>query len=539
MKKVFALLLTLILLFTGCGQEEAPGESSSAAQETVSGSSQTQRPQVDTDNLPKSPEATQDALALPEVLATSEEGYEVIALTPAQYDMECPLNRGGFRGFLQMDYFQAKQDGKVAIFSPEGELLSDYIYDDNEDGWGARYGYITLKKEGKYGVVDLDGNQVVPFEYEYAWPANEDGTLFEVTKQDKNYLVNDQGEQVLELGDRGSGYEFDELDGTYASLKNGVLQFYDKDLKPIKNVACDEVRVSYTKKDRVVYSTGGKFGILDSYGETILVPVYDDIDYFSGDYAVFTQNNKKGILDSNGEVAFDAQWDDIYYYGPFTAEDGQEQTPSASFMKGDQWGVATDLSSGQLLVEPKYDFIGRFGRYYASIEEGGKFGAIDRQGNVVLEPVYDTAVESADTNLEEGYLTIEGTDGPFSAGIIDTAGNMILPTDNYIVFASQQNDYNLVLTPDEKWGYIDNKGQFVIQPKFEDADRFAGDTAIVKLNGKICLIDRDGEIVLSTVFTDVTAYNPETMVFAAQYTDPEGRSKYCLAKFVMPVMDKY
>ena len=54
----------------------------------------------------------------------------------------------------------------------------------------------------------------------------------------------------------------------------------------------------------------------------------------------------------------------------------------------------------------------------------------------------------------------------------------------------------------------------MIDTRFDRADEFiAGrDVAFVSLDGEICLIDRDGHLVLETVFTDLICYHPETMV---------------------------
>ena len=40
------------------------------------------------------------------------------------------------------------------------------------------------------------------------------------------------------------------------------------------------------------------------------------------------------------------------------------------------------------------------------------------------------------------------------------------------------------------------------------------------MDGEICLIDRDGHLVLETVFTDLICYHPETMVGMFAYPNP-------------------
>jgi hypothetical protein len=53
----------------------------------------------------------------------------------------------------------------------------------------------------------------------------------------------------------------------------------------------------------------------------------------------------------------------------------------------------------------------------------------------------------------------------------------------------------------EKWGYIDKSGKFVIQPQFDDAGSFDyNGLAVVKLNGKYGYINKTGELVIKPQF---------------------------------------
>lgn len=50
-----------------------------------------------------------------------------------------------------------------------------------------------------------------------------------------------------------------------------------------------------------------------------------------------------------------------------------------------------------------------------------------------------------------------------------------------------------VQTSNGKWGFINEKQQLVILPKFEDAKEFQGGKAAAKLNGKWGFINKRGE----------------------------------------------
>ena len=54
-----------------------------------------------------------------------------------------------------------------------------------------------------------------------------------------------------------------------------------------------------------------------------------------------------------------------------------------------------------------------------------------------------------------------------------------------------------------KWGYIDKKAAYVINPQFEDAAEFNEGVAVVKNNGKWGLIDEKGAYLIQPQFDGV------------------------------------
>ena len=90
------------------------------------------------------------------------------------------------------------------------------------------------------------------------------------------------------------------------------------------------------------------------------------------------------------------------------------------------------------------------------IVQGGKWGYINRQGQVIINPQFDAAQV-----FSEGLAAVQ------SAG---------------------------------KWGYINTAGEFVVNPQFEGAANFCDGLALVETNGQIRFINSDGKIVISTPF---------------------------------------
>lgn len=184
-----------------------------------------------------------------------------------------------------------------------------------------------------------------------------------------------------------------------------------------------------------------------------------------------------------------------------------------------------------------------------------KFGFMDRNGNVVIEPQY-----------EEVHLLQRGTPFPFVEGMaavnkngewgfIDIKGNMVIKPqfeevsdfseqgyaiglfdDDHMVFFDKTGktiniaeyltnlyfDSNfsedMVLIVDEydglalvelngKYGFIDKTGKFVIEPQFRDASQFFEGLAIIEtIDFKQGVIDKSGKIVFGPVDAGINPF---------------------------------
>jgi len=143
--------------------------------------------------------------------------------------------------YVEYEGFTAvKKDGKWGFINGEGEIVVPLIYEDKGFGFfSPDEGLCNVKKDGKWGFIDNTGKEVIPFIYEDA---------------------------------AGFG------DG-FASVK----------------------------KD-------GKYGMINAKGETMVPFEYDFIGSFVNGYASAAKNGKYGFLDMQGNVAIPFEYDDVDYF---------------------------------------------------------------------------------------------------------------------------------------------------------------------------------------------------------------------------------
>jgi hypothetical protein len=138
-----------------------------------------------------------------------------------------------------------------------------------------------------------------------------------------------------------------------------------------------------------------------------------------------------------------------------------------------KWGFVD--RQGKVAIEPTYTRVEAFSEGRAAVKTGGthflsgKWGYIDRDGNTVITSQYDGA-----RSFHEGRAAVS-TDGKW--GVIDETGAWRLkPAYEFI------GDSHSGLAPfkqDGKWGYLDRQGAVAIAPRFEDVWGFSEGLAAV------------------------------------------------------------
>ncbi|HEY8400214.1 MAG TPA: WG repeat-containing protein, partial [Cytophagaceae bacterium] len=189
---------------------------------------------------------------------------------------------------------------------------------------------------------------------------------------------------------------------------------------------------------------------------------------------------------------------------------------------GGKWGYI-DMN-GKIIIEPEYDYARDFFNDKAIVKKGKKYGVITKENSFVLTPDYDFIdyLEGSDnklfrlTNIKNkyGYLTKEGKvivnpgfekAGFFREGLasvrdenkwgyIDTSGVLVISPEYEKV--SEFNEGLAAVMINRKWGFIDRQGKMVIEPQFSSAGDFHEGRAWVKQKNKVGYINQSGNYII-------------------------------------------
>ena len=230
----------------------------------------------------------------------------------------------------------------------------------------------------------------------------------------------------------------------------------------------------------------------------------------------YYKNGKVGFIDKTGTVIIPVEYDvtpysDFLVFGGFGW--GNFSEGLAAMSKDGKCGFID--KTGKVILPFEYDFAENFAYGLARVQKDGKEGFIDKTGDFVfLIDEYDSV-----NNFYEGLAAVwkyaEKSEWGLSGGkwgFIDTTGTVAIPIEYDTV--NSFSDGLAFAVQDDKQGFIDKTGEFVIQ--LENISRryiyygitgyFENGLAVIQENEKkYNYIDKTGAVILSVEYE--LAYN--------------------------------
>ena len=330
-----------------------------------------------------------------------------------------------------------KINGKVGYKNDAGDIIVEPVYDDGQS-WSS-HGYISVAQKRKYGVIDIDGNIVVPFEYSEAYHIFDD--LF-IVRKNLNYqdwvmgVIDSKGTIIIPLI-----YEYiNHSNGFIACYKDAKLDYKCHEIESNGNVykytARTDSAVWYNRFGKIIYegectkctnnyliiNKNKKLGVLDADGRQIVQCLYAEIHpSFEDCFIVRIDEDSSwefGVIDNKENIIIDFNFEHIkdvhssfYECYPRATYKGNEYkgwgTPKWFNRQGvlvyegegkalsseliavksnDKWGVITNLN--KKIVNYIYDNIDAI-QDKIVVTKDNKIGVLDYDGSIIINPSYN------------------------------------------------------------------------------------------------------------------------------------------------------
>jgi hypothetical protein len=256
----------------------------------------------------------------------------------------------------------------------------------------------------------------------------------------------------------------------------------------------------------------GKWGYIDRTGKMVIQPQFEQAGGFTGELAVVSVGGKQGLHDLGDDTI-----------GGSSAV--------IQHVDGSKFGYIN--RQGQFVIEPQFDRAFGFddgglavvnvgGRFVPQqYVIGGRWGAINRSGDIVIPLEYNSMLMIKDGlapfnkggQQNEVGMVVEGL-----WGYIDRTGKTVIsPRFQQAKRFSQglapvnvggrfepryiaKHDREIQWFSGGMWGFIDQKGEFAIPPRYEAAEEFSEGLAVVKRDGKYGYVDLAGSLVIPCKF---------------------------------------
>ena len=190
------------------------------------------------------------------------------------------------------------------------------------------------------------------------------------------------------------------------------------------------------------------------------VRTYDQLEAFSEGMAAVGRNGKWGYINTNGKEIIPCQYDSEYEeYGH---------------------GASSDKKYG--LSHPFHEGV-------AVVCLNGKWGVVDKKGNVIIEYGQYQVID----DCHEGLLRCRDFNDIYV--FVDKKGKKVFTAKEYIPVKSFHDGFCLV-RKDDLYGYINKRGELTIPCKYQSASSFSEGKAVVSSSSKgFSCINQQGKVL--------------------------------------------
>ncbi|MGI4862908.1 MAG: WG repeat-containing protein [Janthinobacterium lividum] len=299
---------------------------------------------------------------------------------------------------------------------------------------------------------------------------------------------------------------------------NGKFGCINRKGKLIIKNEWDWILQGYGRNDFLI-EKDSLYGFIDRKGHCFIKPQFADADLFREGLAPVSDGKKHGFINKKGRIVISLIYDDVFM-GFHNGLSDVERNDSCGYIdkKGkvvipliyeqaypfmSAYAQVLPFNGDRLLVNKKgvtfhYDEVDKSKRLWAPRESyPGSFETLTGQGRkngrgeVVVPPVYKVT-----GNLIDGMYIVQDKSGKW--GAYNKNGKLVIEPMFDEMFHYYEGLANFKLN--NKWGYINKKGEIVIKPQFDYAGSFEGNRAYVEVENRVGFIDKSGKFAVKPIF---------------------------------------
>lgn len=230
----------------------------------------------------------------------------------------------------------------------------------------------VVKLNEKFGYINKDGEEAIPFKYDGAWSISEGYAL--VLSDKKWGFIDGNGKTTIPLNFENA-QSFSE--GLAAVQMNGKWGFINKDGAIVINPEYEDAH-SFSEGLAPV-KTKDHWGYINKENTIMIPPKYENAYVFSEGVAVVRIGQREGFINKKGDLVIPATYDYVLAFSEGLA----------AVNVGGAWGYIN--KQGSMSIPTDYEQTWGFSEGLAPVKQDGKWGFINKLGDLAIGPKYDDA----------------------------------------------------------------------------------------------------------------------------------------------------
>ena len=165
---------------------------------------------------------------------------------------------------------------------------------------------------------------------------------------------------------------------------------------------------------------------------------------------------------------------------------------------------------------------------YFSLYTNGKWGVIDNNAKIIIEPVYDEMIIIPDNTKDIFICTydVDYTNNTYISKVINSKNKQLF-SEYTKVYAIENYDKNnnlwyepniLKVEQEGKFGLINFNGKIILECKYDDIYALKGTEKrlVTKIDNKYGLVDLNGKSIIENKYKNITSLGKETDMYIVQ-----------------------
>lgn len=416
--------------------------------------------------------------------------------------------------------------------------IINIVKDSNKTVEVKNYTYYTAYENGKFGVINNEGEIVINPEYDemISIPNNSKPVFIctydidDVLGTFKTKAINEKNEEIL------TGYDIIEAIDNYDSKQNiwyednvlkvgkngkyGLIDFSGQEILPCEY---DEITALKGTKSNLLVKKAGNVGLVNEKGQPIIKTQYKDIrtlkEGYKNEYIIVNENDQCGLISTSGTILIEPKYEDLKYLNSANLFAVKEtgvwkliSTETKEILIDGGYADIVEAKSDNIIVvdnqgnygvvtkakEEKIPFQYQDLKYTFSIyyiaKKDGKYGIINSENGVVKEFEYMnmTYVENG------GFIIADKTET--ETVIFDN--NLGQKVTGIVSEINTDKGYIKVYT-DSEYKYYN----FKLEEKNVNDMLTENNLYLSKKDGKYGYVDKSGAVVIDYIYDDGTEQN--------------------------------